>query len=157
MKESIKEFKEHWPNYVIQSLLATFFIFLILLILSLRQLVIVASLGATTFVVFAMPNTMAAKPRNIIGGYMVGLVCGAIFSLIPPIAPIHPALYYAAAVGLSIFVMVVIDTEHPAAAGVALAVALDGFNWKIALAVLISAVMLSVIHEIFKNQIRDLT
>ena len=157
MKKSIKEFKEHWPNYVIQSLLATFFIFLILLILSLRQLVIVASLGATTFVVFAMPNTMAAKPRNIIGGYLVGLLCGALFSVIPPIAWVHPAVYYAGAVGLSIFLMVVLDTEHPAAAGVALAVAIGGVGRKVALAVIISAVMLSVIHEIFKKQIRDLT
>lgn len=157
MKKSIKEFKEHWPNYLIQSLLATFVIFLVLLILSLRRLVIVASLGATTFIVFAMPNTLSAKPRNIIGGYLVGLACGALFSLVPQIASIHPAIYYAAAVGLSIFLMVVIDTEHPPAAGVALAVAIDGISWKVSLAVIFSAIMLSAIHEIFKKQIKDLT
>ncbi len=157
MKKSIKEFKQNWKYYLVQSLIATFFIFLVLLVLSLRRLVIVASLGATTFIVFAMPNTLSAKPRNIIGGYLVGLTCGAILSLIPHSVSIHPAVYYAAAVGLSIFLMVVIDTEHPPAAGVALAVAIDGVNWKVSLAVLISAVMLSVIHEIFKKQIRDLT
>jgi CBS-domain-containing membrane protein len=157
MKKIISEFKQYWPNYLIQSLLATFVIFLVLLVLSSRRLVIVASLGATTFIVFAMPNSLSAKPRNIIGGYLVGLFCGALFALIPHAAFIHPAIYYAAAVGLSIFLMVVIDTEHPPAAGVALAVALEGINWKVSLAVIISAVMLSVIHEIFKKQIRDLT
>jgi CBS-domain-containing membrane protein len=157
MKRSIKEFKQHWKSYLIQSLIATVVIFIVLLVLSARRLVIVASLGATTFIVFAMPNTLSAKPRNIIGGYIVGLICGAFFSLIPHAASMHPAVYYAAAVGLSIFLMVVIDTEHPPASGVALAVAIDGVNWKVSLAVVISAVMLSVIHELFKKQIKDLT
>ena len=156
MKKSINEFKQHWPNYLIQSLLATFAIFLILLVLSLQRLVIAASLGATTFIVFAMPKTLSAKPRNIIGGYFVGLVCGAIFSLIPPASSMHPAIYGAAAVGLSIFLMVVTDTEHPPASGVALAVALEGFHWQVSLAMISSAIILSIIHEIFKKQIKDL-
>jgi CBS-domain-containing membrane protein len=157
MKKSIDEFKQYWSNYLIQSLLATFIIFLVLLVLNSQRLVIVASLGATTFIVFAMPNTLSAKPRNIIGGYIVGLICGTIFSLIPPISFAYPAIYYAAAVGLSIFLMVVTDTEHPPASGVALAVVLDGINWNVGLAVIISVLMLSVIHEIFKKQIKDLT
>ncbi|MBN2058159.1 MAG: HPP family protein [Candidatus Saganbacteria bacterium] len=157
MKKIIAEFKQHWPNYVIQSLLATFFVFLILHVLSMRRLVIVASLGATSFIVFAMPNTLSAKPRNIIGGYIVGLVCGALFCFIPHPAFVPPAIYYAAAVGLSIFLMVAVDTEHPPASGVALAVALGGASWKLSLAIIGSAVMLSLIHELFKKQIRDLT
>ena len=81
---SIHEFREHWKNYVFQSLFATLVIFLILLSLSLQEdAVIIASLGATTFIVFAMPEQVTAKSRNIIGGYIVGFLCGLICSLVP--------------------------------------------------------------------------
>lgn len=43
-------------HYILQSLLATFSLFLVLLILQLATPVIVAALGATAFVVFAMPK-----------------------------------------------------------------------------------------------------
>ena len=159
---SIHEFRKHWKNYVFQSLFATLVIFFILLSLSLQEnAVIIASLGASTFIVFAMPEQITAKPRNIIGGYIVGFLCGLACSLIPVQEVMNESLghslFYAVAVGLSIFIMVVIDTEHPPASGVALGVAINGFSLNVVISIVASVVVLTVTHHFFKRYLRDLT
>ncbi|OHE59734.1 MAG: hypothetical protein A2Z47_16355 [Thermodesulfovibrio sp. RBG_19FT_COMBO_42_12] len=68
--KSIEELRVFWKNYVFQSLFATLAIFIVLLFLNLQHVVIIASIGATTFIIFAMPNYITAKPRNVIGGHL---------------------------------------------------------------------------------------
>ena len=161
MKKSFKkidrEFRQHWKNYVLQSMLATFAIFIVLYFLSLQHAVIIASIGATTFIIFAMPDSITAQPRNVIGGQVVGLVFGFLFSLFPHSTLLSSIMVYSLAVGASIFTMVVIDTEHPPAAGTALGIAITGISMDVFFAVSISIVLLSVIHVLFKPYIRDLT
>ncbi len=166
MKRSLikidKEFKKFWKNYVFQSIFATVVIFIILLSLNIRDdAVIIASLGATTFIVFAMPKDISAKTRHVIGGHIVGLICGALCAMIPHPAFLHhtiaSSMVCALAVGLSIFIMVVINTEHPPAAGTALGVAIQGLSLNITIAVIASAAILSLIHHFFKNRLKDLT
>ena len=65
MKRSItkmvEEFRTFWKNYVFQSLLATLIIFIVLLSLNIRDdAAIIASIGATTFIVFATPRAVPA-------------------------------------------------------------------------------------------------
>ncbi len=161
MKKSFKkidrEFRQHWKNYVLQSILATFAVFIVLYFLSLQHAVIIASIGATTFIIFAMPDSITAQPRNVIGGQVVGLFFGFLFSLIPHSSLLSSIIVYSLAVGASIFTMVVIDMEHPPAAGTALGVAITGISMDVFFAVSISIVLLSVIHVLFKPYIRDLT
>ncbi|MBL7214669.1 MAG: HPP family protein [Phycisphaerae bacterium] len=157
----LDEFRHYWKHYVLQSLLATGSVFLILVILGLQEAVIIASLGATTFVVFALPEKFTAQARNVIGGHTVGLLCGfagsALLHLFPsPESMITQSAMYAFSVGLAIFVMVVFDTEHPPAAGTALGVAMEGFTLHIAGSVLFFAVILSVIRWMLKKYLRDL-
>ena len=82
MKKSIasitKELKLYWKHYVFQSLAASLSIFIILLFLTIQDAVIVASIGATTFIVFAMPKSLTAKPRNVIGGHIAGIMAGSL-------------------------------------------------------------------------------
>ena len=85
----VKELRLYWKNYVFQSLFATLAIFIVLLTLSLQEAVIIASIGATTFIVFAMPKSITAKPRNVIGGHIVGLISGSLCALIPHPLFIH--------------------------------------------------------------------
>ena len=158
----VHEFRVYWKNYVFQSLIATLVIFFILLSLSLQEdAVIMASLGATTFIVFAMPNQVTAKPRNIIGGYIVGFICGFICSLIPIPGIMNEtlghSLFYAIAVGLSIFIMVVTDLEHPPSSGVALGVYIKGFSLNVTISIIASVVVLTITHYFFKKHLRDLT
>lgn len=140
-----------------QSILATLSVFIVLYFLSLKHVVIIASIGATAFIIFAMPDSITAQPRNVIGGQLVGLFFGFLFSLFPHQALIYSVVVYSLAVGVSIFTMVVIDTEHPPAAGTALGVAITGITLEVFVAVSVSIILLSIIHVFFKPYIRDLT
>lgn len=150
------EFKLHWRNYVYQSALAALAIFIIAIVLRIQNAVIIASLGSSAFIVFALPNATSAKSRNIIGGHFVGIAAGSLFSIIPQNVLFVTALTYALAVGLSILVMVVTDTEHPPAAGTALGIAMRGTSPKIIITVIASAIVFASIRYFFKRYIRDL-
>jgi CBS-domain-containing membrane protein len=63
---------------------------------------------------------------------------------------------YSLAVGLTFFIMVAIDTEHPPAAGTALGVVLNGFSLNASIGVLISAIILSLIHHFARPYLKDL-
>jgi CBS-domain-containing membrane protein len=130
VRKMIDKFRLHWKNYVFQSLFATVAVFVVLYFLTLQNAVIIASIGATAFIVFAMPKALTANARNFIGGHVVGL---------------------------SIFTMVVTDTEHPPASGTALGVAITGVHPNVLITVVLSIVLLSLIHHFFKPYLRDLT
>ena len=153
----VDELRSFWKNYILQSLLATLTIFIVLLLLSMEHAVVIASIGATSFIVFAMPKSITARPRNVIGGHMVGLISGSLFSLIPSHSFLFSITLYSLAVGLSIFMMVVTDTEHPPAAGTALGVVVQGFSLNVAFAVITSSLILSAVHHILRPVLRDLT
>ncbi|RLC60880.1 MAG: HPP family protein [Chloroflexota bacterium] len=146
-----------WKNYIFQSLLATMTTFIVLLLLSMEQAVIIASIGATAFIVFAMPTSITARPRNVIGGHLIGLLCGSICALIPQPSFLHSGIAYSLAVGLSFFMMVIADAEHPPASGTALGVAITGFSLDVMVAVITSAVVLSLAHHFLRPFLRDLT
>jgi CBS domain-containing membrane protein len=103
-----------------------------------------------------MPKYITAQPRNLIGGQLVGLISGSACVLIPHVSFLFSVIVDSIAVGLSIFIMVITDTEHPPASGTALGVAAAGFSLKIAIAVIVSAIILSLIHHFFKQHLRDL-
>jgi CBS-domain-containing membrane protein len=148
--------KAHWKNYLWQSLLATLAMFVVLTILSLQRAIVVASVGATAFIVFMKPRNPFAATRNVVGGHLVGLASGLIFAYIPRPSPTIHLVLCALAVGCSMLVMAVTDTEHPPAAGTALSVALNGVSWQIAAAVMTSAVLMALLHHLLRPHLRDL-
>ncbi len=161
MKRSFKqigdELRLYWSNYVFQSLLATASMFIVLLLLSTHEVVIAASIGATSFIIFAMPKSITANAKNVIGGYVAGIFSGSLCALIPHEMLMLPSIaVYSLSVGLAMFIMVVTDTEHPPAGATALGVSIHGFNIGVAITTLGSVVILSLIHHYFKRYLRDL-
>jgi len=161
LAQMVREFRQHWKNYVLQSFLATLTLFVALHVFTLQQGIVVASLGASAFIVFAMPDSLAARAKHVVGGHCVGLLSGlACLSISGPVAN-PPAPYAVAicavAVGLSIFVMVVTDTEHPPAAGTAMGIVMMGCSWRTAVGVIASAALLAVAHRLLRPYLRDLT
>jgi CBS-domain-containing membrane protein len=150
-------FSRLWFNYIYQSLLATVVIFIILLLLNLEHVVVIASIGATAFIVFAMPRNITATPRRVIGGHIVGLICGSAFAFIPHPTALTAIIIYSLAVGTTVFLMVALDFEHPPAGGTALGVAITGFSVSVMVAVLTSSIVLSLAHRFFKKYLKDLT
>jgi len=127
-----RQFMSNPRPYFIQSLMAVIVVTILLyFVSSITQAAIVAALGASTFIVFAMPKSVPAQPRRLIGGHITGLVSGIVCYYLLQTGPagtyfenidiIHwfPA---AMAVGLSIFFMTILNFEHPPAAGTALGI-----------------------------------
>jgi CBS-domain-containing membrane protein len=160
-----KKLKEEnlWIYYVLQSLLATFILFLVLLVF-ISSPVIVAALGSSAFIVFAMPKNVTAQPRNVIGGHMVGVIsgsiCASLLLLFGNGSDFLLILAAASSVGLSIFIMVVTDTEHPPAGSTALAFVLHaasaGDLLYFAGFILISAVIISGVKHVLNAKLKDL-
>ena len=148
--------KKPWINYVWQSGIATIAMFLVSLALTMEHAVIVSSIASTAFIVFTMPKSITAMPRRVIGGHVVGLLCGGFASFISNLFYLSPLFMYSFSVGLAIFVMVVTDTEHPPAAGTALGVALSGLSIEILISVVSSVIILAVIHRILQPFLKDL-
>ncbi len=158
-RKQIDEFRHHWKHYVFQSLAASSSLFIVLLVLQTSRLANVAALGASSFIIFAMPKNVAARSRNLIGGHFIGLIVGSVMGLLASTIPdqmILRVMVYALAVGISIFIMVVIDMEHPPASGTALGMAVDGFSLNVAIAVCVSVLILAFIHHFFKPHLKDL-
>ena len=88
-----KRLKADWRRYLFQCLLAFLALIAILYFLDLfTEAAIVAALGASAFIVFAMPNSVTAQPRNVIGGHIMGLIAGSIcyFALVVPCFWVEP-------------------------------------------------------------------
>lgn len=127
-------------NYVFQCLLATGILAIALLFLNVvTETALIASLGATAFIVFAMPKTYASSPRRLIGGYTIGIsigiICFYVGTWIRPLSILnqyinhHSPIFLAAiAVGLSIFIMTITNTEHAPAAGISLGLVINQWN-----------------------------
>ena len=149
--------KAHWQAYLVQSIAATIVVFIIFFAVTPDRPVIVASIGASTFIVFAMPNNHTAQPKRVIGGHIIGILCGALFSFFPQMSILLSVAIYSIAVGLSIFLMVTLSLEHPPASGTALGIALNGFSPNVAIAVILSALVLALAHTILCRHFCDLT
>jgi CBS-domain-containing membrane protein len=147
------KFKKLWKYYLLQSLLAAAALFILVLILGRDKMVVTSAMGATAFIVFAMPTTVSAQTRNVIGGHLVGLVAGTIIYFIA--LPYY--IEYPLAVGIAFFIMVALDVEHPPAAGTALAVVINVVSPIDAFVIImISAVILSQCRYYLRHRLKDL-
>ena len=150
------KFPSYWKTYLTQSSYAAAAVFFITLLLS-ENPVVIASIGATAFIVFALPNNIAAEPKRIIGGHFLGFFIGSCFAVFPFMDIIFfKAIWFALSIGFTILLMVVLDFEHPPAAGTALGMTLVGYSGSAAIAIIISVLSLAIIAYIFKPYLEDL-
>ena len=147
-----EKFKKLWKYYIIQSLLASTALLILVLILGKNKMVVISSMGATSFIAFAMPKAVSAKTINIIGGHIVGLASGTLFFFINwPYFVEYPLV-----VGIAIFLMVALDVEHPPAAGTALAVVMNEVSPDVFVTIMTSAVVLSQCRYYLRHYLKDL-
>lgn len=153
-----ENFRKNWPHFIIQSLLGGVAIYLGLFIIGLQNNpIVIASVGASTFIVFVTPENYSASRRNIMGGHLMGFIIGSLIYLIPHTSYSNFAVFlYAIAIALSLFIMAVTDTEHPPAAGTALGLAIYGFSWNLFLPLAICIITLSLFHHFFKKYLKNL-
>lgn len=105
-----------WKNYFLQSVLAGIALYIGLKLPFIASPLLVAAIGSTAFIVFAMPSEDTSRPRNVLGGHFVcGLLGLAFFHIYDLFLPL--LLTISVAVAVAIFVMVAFDIEHPPAGG----------------------------------------
>ena len=159
------KFRANKTRYILQCILAACAVCVVLLLLNIiSDTAIIAALGASAFIAFTMPKVDASKPRLLIGGYLVGITAGCLchylatsfFTLLPFDQEHSQAVLGAASVGLAMFLMVITDTEHPPAAGLALGFVLHGWDYYTVIVVLVGIVSISVLKFLLKPVLMNL-
>lgn len=152
--------------YIFQSFLATLTILLILFFLDVTEhIALIAVLGSSAFLVFTRPRSYGARPRPLIGGYVIGAGVGTLFfylSHLPammslPISPETVLIIFAAmSVGGSIFVMVITNTEHGPAAGLSLGLVVTIWSYSDIVFVLGAVIFMAVMRKALMPLMIDL-
>ncbi len=169
-----EKFRKNITRYISQCAIATISVFIVLMVLDVvTNAVIIAALGSSVFIVFAMPEAQVSRPRFLIGGYIVSIAVAclchhlsllslhhlSLWSLMTWTSFIHESshvLFGAMAVGLAIFVMVITDTEHPPAAGLTLGLIVSEWSYMTIVVVFVGIISLSVIKFILKPVLKNL-
>ena len=116
---------------------------------------IMAPFGASCVILFALPESPLAQPRNVIGGHILTALVGLLALHFLP-----PSIWATAlAVGVGIAAMVVTKTTHPPAGANPLLILLAGksFAWSFLLfPVGIGALLLVVMAAAFHAAVRQL-
>lgn len=109
---------------------------------------IMAPFGATTVLVFGLPNSPLAKAKNVIFGHLITATIGIVFTQYIGVSP----LTLAVATGLGVTSMLVTDTTHPPAGANPMLIMLTGQGWSFLVApVLVGAVLIVVIGRIVQS------
>ena len=146
-----KNLKEKWRNYLWQGALAGLAIVAISAVLrNFLNLILIAAAGSTAFVVFALPHTRTANPRSVVGGHGLCVLAGIICAYLP-----IPEFKGGLAVALGFFLMVVTNSEHPPAAGTALALT-ESSLLEGSLFILASALFFSGLRQILLSKLKNL-
>ncbi len=153
---AINKLKTFWKSYLVQSVLAMAVTGIVFWILSLRNAVIVSSLGATAFIIFCAPSSPPAQPVRCLGGQAAGCILGGIGVLLLNYWSINPILVYSLMIGLSFFLMITLDLYHPPAAGTALGIAIADSYSRVLITVLFAVLLLLVFRRLLKKYLRDL-
>jgi len=155
----------HSPGrYIFQCLCAAFTVFIALFVIdATTKTTIIAVIGASSFIVFTAPNSYAARKRGIVGGYAIGILVGVAGSLLDnnffggSFWNVDTSIIIGAvAVAISIFLMVILDCEHPPAAGLSLAFLLNTWDWHDVLYIMIIAGFLALVKHFLGSHLKDL-
>lgn len=86
---------------------------------------LMAPFGATAVLVFGVPASPLAQPRNVIAGHLITALIGVLFVQLGSVTPLTMAL----ASGLGVSAMLLSDTTHPPAGANPLIIMLAGADW----------------------------
>ncbi|PWW39463.1 HPP family protein [Idiomarina loihiensis] len=86
---------------------------------------LMAPFGATMVILFGLPESPLAQPRNIIMGHVLTTAIGLSVASVVSVSPWSMGL----AVGLAVGLMLLTDTTHPPAGANPLVVMLAGEQW----------------------------
>ncbi|NQT85842.1 HPP family protein [bacterium] len=154
-------FREHLFPALRQCGLTTVVLMICLALFNvLEHTTLMASLGATAFILFTMPHRRSSRARYVVG-ILVGMAFGALYHWLEPtdnpaVAHLEAGVFGAIAVGASIFIMAITDTEDPPAAAVALGIVIGPWQPLLAIALILAVAGLVVLRNALRPRMRDL-
>jgi CBS-domain-containing membrane protein len=140
-----------WSTATVSGLGGFIVIYLLaLLTADFHTLLLIAPFGASCVLVFALPQSPLAQPRNVIGGHLVSTTVGlATFSLLG-----GQPLSFGIAVGVAIAAMELTGTLHPPAGADPIVVLLAKASWTFLLSpVLTGAITIVALGFIYHRAI----
>ena len=128
------------------------------------QTVLIAALGASAFIAFAVPRSLHSGARSLVGGYVVGIIAGSLMGSLYLSIEVdsetvsHALMIVFAAIAMStaMFLMVVTKTEHPPAAALALGLVLNEWTPLTLVVILAGVIALSLIKRLVLPMLMDL-
>ena len=157
--------RENINRYTLQCSLAAAVVLILLMVLdAVTQTVLIAALGASVFIAFAVPRSLHSSPRCLIGGYLAGILAGSLMATLniafefSDVVTAHASMvvFGALATGLAMFLMVVTKTEHPPAAALALGLVLNEWTLLTLVVVIVGVVALSICKQLVLPILMDL-
>ncbi len=153
--------------FAIQAGLATLVMLAILTFVhSLSTAALAAGLASSVVGVFIGPSNPTARIRALVGGHGVALALGSIFSALLFLASVEAFLNdkeillhlsFALAVGISMLLMAITNSEHPPAAGTALGMASREFDILIFFSIIGAVTLLALMKLFLRPHLQDLT
>ncbi|ELV8695527.1 HPP family protein [Vibrio fluvialis] len=109
---------------------------------------LMASFGATAVLVFGVPDSPLAQPKNVIFGHLITASVGLAFVHWLPVEPWSLAI----ATGFAISLMLVTKTTHPPAGANPLLIMLTGQSWSF----LVTPVLIGALVIVLCGQLNQL-
>ncbi len=109
---------------------------------------LMAPFGATAVLVFGVPESPLAQPKNVILGHFITAFIGVFFVQMIGVSPLSLAI----ATGIGVSAMLLTKTTHPPAGANPILIMLSGQGWLFLVTpVLIGAVIIVVIGKIMQK------
>jgi len=167
--------KKSKKHFLLQVLFAIIFMVFVLVLMSLdSKSQILWALGAgalasSTFIIFTIPQSISAEPRRVVGGYLIAIIIGiGIHFLLTHVLHIisgHFAIENiqifwvsaAISIGLAMISMVLLDCQHPPAAGISIVLVLNIQEYYTVAVIILSVIALALIRYFFRNYLINLS
>ncbi|MFN1550732.1 HPP family protein [Vibrio natriegens] len=113
---------------------------------------LMAPFGATAVLVFGVPESPLAQPKNVIFGHLITAFVGVFFTQYIGVSPLTLAL----ATGIAVSLMLVTKTTHPPAGANPLLIMLSGQGWAFLITpVLLGAVLIVLVGKSMQGLLKQ--
>ena len=113
-------------------------------------LFIAASFGSSMVLLFGFPESPFAQPKNVFFGHLVSASVGVFFVNLIPL-PIYISIAFA--VGIGIFLMILLDVVHPPAGGNPILVIIGSVSYDYLIFPVITGCIIVILLAIFINKL----
>jgi len=143
-------------NNVLKALIAGLFSFITICALTLLTyktefgVFLIASFGSTMVLLYGYPESPFAQPKNIFFGHLVTSLSGLFFLYFIPL-PLY--LILPLAVGLGVFLMIMLNITHPPAGGNPIIVIMGSVSLDYIINPIVSGTIIVLIFGVILNRI----